>query len=61
METLRVRLENMLCRLVGRVNMLQQSIDQYKVSGDFESAMKCDIKMRTLKLVEEDVRKLLQE
>ena len=58
-QTLRERMENMLCRIVGRVEMLQKSIDEYKDAGDFENAMKCDIKMRTLKLIEEDLRKEL--
>ena len=59
-QTLRERIENMLCRIVGRVEMLQKSIDEYKENGDFENAMKCDIKMRTFKLIEEDLRKELQ-
>lgn len=59
-QTLRERMENMLCRIVGRVEMLQKSINEYKETGDFESAMKCDIKMRTFKLIEEDLRNELQ-
>lgn len=53
-------MEIMLCRIVGRVEMLQKSINEYKEVGDFENAMKCDIKMRTFKLIEEDLRKELQ-
>lgn len=59
-QTLRERMENVLCRIVGRVEMLQKSINEYKENGDFESAMKCDIKMRTFKLIEEDLRRELQ-
>ena len=59
-ETLRERMGRMLCRIVDRVNMLQISINQYKEAGDFENAMKCDIKMRTFKLIEEDLRKELE-
>ena len=59
-QTLRERMENMLCRIVGRVEMLQKSINEYKDAGDFENAMKCDIKMRTFKLIEDDLRKELQ-
>lgn len=59
-QTLRDRIEDMLCRIVGRVEMLQKSINEYKEDGDFENAMKCDIKMRTFKLIEEDLRKELQ-
>lgn len=59
-QTLRERMENMLCRIVGRVEMLQKNINEYKEAGDFENAMKCDIKMRTFKLIEEDLRKELQ-
>jgi len=57
--SLRERMENMLCRIVGRIEMLQKSINEYKEAGDFENAMKCDIKMRTFKLIEEDLRKEL--
>ena len=59
-QTLRERMENMLCRIVGRVEMLQKSINEYKEAGDFENAMKYDIKMRTFKLIEDDLRKELQ-
>ena len=59
-KPLRERMENMLYRIVGRVGMLQKSINEYKEAGDFENAMKCDIKMRTFKLIEEDLRKELQ-
>lgn len=58
-QSLRVRMENMLCRIVGRVEMLEKSIKEYKEAGDFENAMKCDIKMRTFKLIEDDLRKEL--
>ena len=58
--TFRERMENMLCRIVGRVAMLQKSINEYKEANDFENAMKCDIKMRTLKLIEDDLRNELQ-
>ena len=58
-QTLRERMENMLCGIVGRVEMLQKSINEYKEAGDFENAMKCDIKMRTFKLIEENLRKEL--
>lgn len=58
-RTLRERMEDMLNRIVGRVEMLQKSINEYKEVGDFENAMKCDIKMRTLKLVEDDLRREL--
>jgi len=58
-QTLRERMEYMLYRITGRVEMLQKSINEYKESNDFENAMKCDIKMRTLKLIEDDLRKEL--
>ena len=35
-QTLKERMENMLCRIVGRVEMLQKSINDYKAK--FESA-----------------------
>lgn len=59
-QELRERMENMFYRIVVRIEMLQKYINEYKESGDFENAMKCDIKMRTFKLVEEDLRKELQ-
>jgi hypothetical protein len=55
-QTLRVRIQNMLCRIVGRVEVLQKHINEYKEVNDFENAMKCDIKMRTFKLIEEALR-----
>lgn len=59
-ETLRGRMENMLCRITGRAEMLERSIKQYLEEKDYENAMKCDIKLQTLILVEEDLRKQLQ-
>jgi DNA-binding FrmR family transcriptional regulator len=59
-QTLRERMENILCRIVGRIEILQKIINEYKECGDFENAIKCDIKMRTFKLIEEDLRKELQ-
>jgi hypothetical protein len=38
-QTLRDRIENMLCRIVGKVEMLQKSINEYKEVGDFENQM----------------------
>lgn len=58
-HTLRQRIENMYCRISDRIEMLQKYINEYKESGDFENAMKCDIKKRTFKLIEEDLRKEL--
>lgn len=58
-QSLRVRMENMLCRIVGRVEMLEKSIKEYKEASDFENAMKCDIKMKTFKLIEDELRKEL--
>jgi len=59
-QTFRERMENMLCRIVGRVEMLQKSINEYKEAKDFENALRCDIKMRTFKLIEDDLRNELQ-
>ncbi len=59
-QTFRERMENMLYRIVGRVEMLQKSINEYKEAGDFENALKCDIKMRTFKFIEDDLRNELQ-
>ena len=59
--SLRDRLENMLCRLVGRVEMLEKSIKEYKENNDFENAMKCDIKRSSFQLIVNDLRKELQE
>jgi len=59
-QTLRERMENILCRIVGRIEILQKIINEYKECGDFENAIKCDIKMRTFKLIEEDLRKELK-
>jgi predicted nuclease with TOPRIM domain len=57
--SLRERLENMLCRIVGRVEMLEKSIKEYKENNDFENAMKCDIKRSTFQLIADDLRKEL--
>ena len=59
-ETLRERMENMLCRITGRTEMLKRSIKGYIAEEDYENAMKCDIKYQTLRLVEEDLRNQLQ-
>jgi hypothetical protein len=58
--SLRERLENMLCRLVGRVEMLDKSIKEYKEDNDFDNAMKCDIKRSSFQLIVNDLRKELQ-
>ena len=59
-ETLRVKMENMLRRIADRVEMLQKSINEYKEAGDHGNAMKCNIRMQTFKLIEDDLRKELQ-
>jgi len=57
---LRERLENMLCKICGRIEILEKSIKQYKQENDFENAMKCDIKRSTFQLIADDLRKELQ-
>lgn len=59
-QNLRERLENMLCRICGRIEMLEKNIKEYKENNDFENAMKCDIKRSTFQLVADDLRKELQ-
>ena len=46
-------------RLITRIKQLEQYVEEYKESGDYENAMKCDIKCRQLKLVESELTKEL--
>ena len=57
--TLRKRLENEISRIDARCNQLNQYCTEYKKNNDFESAMKCDIKWRQLKMVSQSLKELL--
>lgn len=46
---------------IERIEMLQHNINGYKESDDFENAMKCDIRLQTLKLVEFNLREELKD
>lgn len=62
MEMKKSLFERMLAmreRLIARIKQLEQYIDEYKEAGDYENAMKCDIKCRQLKLVESELTKEL--
>ena len=50
-QTLREQIEMMLKDLVDRQKFLSQSITDYKLSNQFEDAMKCDIRFNTLETV----------
>ena len=58
-QTLRERLETEINRIDARCKQLNNSCSQYKEDNDFENAMKCDIKWRQLKMVSQNLKKLL--
>ena len=58
-QTLRERLETEINRIDARCKQLNNYCSQYKEDNDFENAMKCDIKWRQLKMVSQNLKKLL--
>ena len=58
-ETLRKRLQDEISKIDARCVQLNQNCNEYKEDNDFESAMKCDIKWRQLKMVSQSLKKLL--
>ena len=45
------KIEDLLNDLTDRQKFLKQSIEEYKISGLWEEAMKCDIRLKTLDTV----------
>ena len=58
-ETLRKKLEDEISRIDARCVQLLEHIDDYKKNNAFEEAMKNDIKWRQLKMVYQNLKKLL--
>jgi hypothetical protein len=50
-ETLRENIERMRMDMVNRIEQLYNHIEEYKKAENFEAAMKCDIKRKTLLVV----------
>lgn len=50
-ETLKENIERMRMDIVNRIDQPYNRIKEYEKSENFESAMKCDIKRRTLLVV----------
>ena len=57
--TLREKMIEMLERLSFRIEQLEKNIEEYKEKNMFEDAMKCDIKLSQLLLVQSDIRSQL--
>jgi len=58
-ETLRKRLENEIGKIDGRCEQLLKNFKEYKEDNDFENAIKTDVKWRQLKMVSQNLKKLL--
>ena len=59
-KSLREMLESEINRIDERCEQLRKNISEYKEDNDFESAMKNDIKYRQLKIVSQNLKKLLE-
>jgi len=58
-ETLRKRLEKEIGKIDGRCEQLLKNLKEYKEDNDFENAIKTDVKWRQLKMVSQNLKKLL--
>ena len=58
-KTLREKLISEINRIDERVKQLLKHVIEYKEDNDYENAMKCDIKYRQLKMVSNNLTKLL--
>lgn len=58
-KSLRERLLSRIEDMQQRVIQLRKNTMEYKENNDFENAMKCDIKYRQLKLVVQELNKLI--
>tara|TARA_R110000851_G_scaffold172952_6_gene319244 strand:- start:862 stop:1053 length:192 start_codon:yes stop_codon:yes gene_type:complete len=58
-NNLRGRLLERIEDMQVRVIQLRKHIMEYKEDNDYENAMKCDIKYRQLKLVVQELNKLI--
>ena len=58
-ESLMDKLKSEINKIDERCDQLRKNITEYKEDNDFESAMKNDIKYRQLKIVSQNLKKLL--
>lgn len=58
-ESLRNRLLSRIEDMQVRAIQLNKHIKEYKEDNDYENAMKCDIKHRQLKLIIQELKKLI--
>ena len=59
-ETLRQNIERMKVDMTSRIEQLHKNIEEYKQTGDYENAMKCDLKRNTLLVVLERLNEALK-
>jgi len=59
-DTLRKRIKDMVTRIKDRIFILEDHVKEYKQDKRFESAMKSDIKKRTLEMILIDLKKQLE-
>ena len=59
-DTLRKRIKDMVTRIKYRIFILEDHVKEYKQDKRFESAMKSDIKKRTLEMILIDLKKQLE-
>jgi hypothetical protein len=58
-ETLRQKLENEISKIDSRCEQLLKNFKKYKKDNELEDAIKTDIKWRQLKIVSQNLKKLL--
>ena len=58
-ESLRNRLLSRIEDMQTRAIQLNKHIKEYKEDNDYENAMKCDIKYRQLKMIIQELNKLV--
>ena len=59
-DTLRKKIKDMVTRIKDRIFILEDHVKEYKQDKRFESAMKSDIKKRTLEMILIDLKKQLE-
>jgi len=58
-KSLYEKLVSEISKIDARCKQLNDYCTEYKEDNDFENAMKCDIKWRQLKMVSQNLKKLL--
>jgi len=59
-KTLRQNIERIQTDLIDRIEQLKKHIEEYKQENNFESAMKCDIRLKQLEIILKRINEALE-